>query len=478
MSMVIPSDDSRARITLALVSHTNIGKTALARTLLRRDVGQVLDREHVTEHSEAFSLVRTDDAELWLWDTPGFGDSVRLLRRLKTAQRPLWWLLQQSWDRITDRPLWSSQQAMRTVRDDTDLVLYLVSAAEPPDEAGYVASELDLLAWTERPVLLVINQAGDASPAEAAKRRAAWVAATVAWPRVQGVLDLDAFNRCWVQEGVLFSHLEAALGPQRRPLIEGLHSAWDRRNLEAFARAQEALADYLAATAQDRESLLVAKPGKTEKRKGMEALGARLAARTEGLMSTLLACHGLEGTPPSAVEKAAESFVVEGQAKLDPERSALWGGLLSGALSGLTADALTGGLSFGGGLVAGAILGALGGAGLARGYQLVRGDRLPVLRWSASALDRVAEQAVLRYLAVAHFGRARGAYREAVGAEHWQLAVRRARAAQAASWSRAIKKVQAERTSEAGSGTLCRLLDSLLRQLLREAYAQAASLLD
>jgi len=35
-------------VTLSLISHTNVGKTTLARTLLRRDVGQVLDQPHVT----------------------------------------------------------------------------------------------------------------------------------------------------------------------------------------------------------------------------------------------------------------------------------------------------------------------------------------------------------------------------------------------------------------------------------------------
>ena len=37
------------RINLSLVSHTNIGKTTLARTLLGRDIGEVADRPHVTE---------------------------------------------------------------------------------------------------------------------------------------------------------------------------------------------------------------------------------------------------------------------------------------------------------------------------------------------------------------------------------------------------------------------------------------------
>ena len=61
-------------VTLSLVSHTNVGKTTLARTLLRRDVGTVLDAPHVTEVSEAHELIAVDGARLQLWDTPGFGD--------------------------------------------------------------------------------------------------------------------------------------------------------------------------------------------------------------------------------------------------------------------------------------------------------------------------------------------------------------------------------------------------------------------
>jgi ribosome biogenesis GTPase A len=35
-------------VSLSLVSHTNVGKTTLARTLLGRDVGEVRDAPHVT----------------------------------------------------------------------------------------------------------------------------------------------------------------------------------------------------------------------------------------------------------------------------------------------------------------------------------------------------------------------------------------------------------------------------------------------
>ena len=148
-------------INLSLISHTNAGKTTLARTLLGRDVGEVRDAPHVTDMSDAYTMIDTPDGcALRLWDTPGFGDTARLLKRLKQSGNPVGWVLSQVWDRYADRPLWCGQQAMRNARDEADIVLYLVNAAESPQDAGYVALEMEILAWIGKPVILLLNQMG------------------------------------------------------------------------------------------------------------------------------------------------------------------------------------------------------------------------------------------------------------------------------------------------------------------------------
>ena len=124
---------SAAPIALSLISHTNAGKTTLARTLLQRDVGEVRDAPHVTEFSEDHLLLRTPSGdELRLWDTPGLGDSVRLVRRLQLQGHALGWFLTEVWDRWRDRSFWYTQQALRHVRDQAQVVLYLVNASESP----------------------------------------------------------------------------------------------------------------------------------------------------------------------------------------------------------------------------------------------------------------------------------------------------------------------------------------------------------
>src|SRR5262249_19610841 len=121
------------RIDISLLSHTNAGKTTLARTLLRRDIGEVGDRPHVTDTAESDVLIETPVGDrLVLWDTPGFGDSARLLKRLTQSNQPLGWFLSEVWDRFTDRPFWCGQTAVRTARDNSDVIFYVANASEQP----------------------------------------------------------------------------------------------------------------------------------------------------------------------------------------------------------------------------------------------------------------------------------------------------------------------------------------------------------
>ncbi|MFI4904341.1 MAG: GTPase domain-containing protein, partial [Burkholderiales bacterium] len=123
------ADDAKAGVTIALslISHTNAGKTTLARTLVGRDVGTVSDAQHVTQEAAVYTLLETAAGEaLLLWDTPGFGDSARLARRLAQQHHPLGWFLSEVWDRFRDRAFYLAQQAVRNVASDADVVLYLV----------------------------------------------------------------------------------------------------------------------------------------------------------------------------------------------------------------------------------------------------------------------------------------------------------------------------------------------------------------
>jgi hypothetical protein len=477
-------------VTLSLISHTNVGKTTLARTLLRREVGEVFDQAHVTEVSEEHTLIQAGDASLQLWDTPGFGDLTRLMKRLRSENEPLGWLLHQVWDRVVNRSLWCSQEAARNVKDEADVVLYLVNAAEEPEDAGYIPPELELLTWIGRPVVVLLNQVGEGGEALEAR----WREFVPRWPIVRDVLSLDAFTRCWVEEDVLFRHVAEVLGGSKREAMVVLAREWNDRNLTTFRASCEAMADYLIRTAADREAPGAAPDGddaggeggilgdltKTlkattvDRKRAMAALNDRLDQATTALMARLISEHGLYGESAAKIEQRIQDFQVKGSTPLSERSSAIAGAVVSGALGGLAADALTGGLSLGGGMIAGGILGALGGAALARGYRMVGGGDEPSVTWTPQFLDQLCRQVLLRYLAVAHFGRGRGPYRDLDRPARWSETVERALAVHEAS----LREIweSAERGTRK-TGPLTKILDSALRGVLRDGYPRAARLL-
>ncbi|MBK6981882.1 MAG: DUF3482 domain-containing protein [Betaproteobacteria bacterium] len=427
-----------ATVELTLVSHTNAGKTTLARTLLGRDVGEVRDAPHVTEIAEFHVLVETSGGDvLRLWDTPGFGDSVRLAKRLRVADNPIGWMLREVWDRYRDRPLWCSQQAVKAVRDSADVVLYIVNAAEDPRDAAYVAPEMQVLAWIGKPVILLLNQVGP--PRSASEERAEedrWRAVATPYAVVRDVLTLDAFARCWVQEDALFARVAPLLPEGKRGAMDRLVALWRARGLERFRQSMGVIAHGLLAAAADRETIdPAASPGRAARffralgfgkdtpDSGQEAAMAALAARVdEEIRATtdkLIALHGLDGAAAATVlDRLRENYATT--EPVSEGKAAAVGGIVSGAMTGLAADLAHGGLTLGAGLVTGAIVGALGGAGIARGTNLIRGVDRSTVAWSPAFLDGLVRAGLLRYLAVAHFGRGRGAYAQGEAPAFWK----------------------------------------------------------
>jgi GTPase SAR1 family protein len=215
------------RINLSLLSHTNVGKTTLARTLLRKDIGEVSDRPHVTEVAESHVLIESSVGDsLILWDTPGFGDSARVLKRLKQGEKPIGWFLTHVWDRFADRPFWCSQQAMQNARETSDVILYVVNAGEQPSSAGYIDAEMSILGWIGKPVILLLNQLGPPRENEHSQADVAqWQTHIAQYKWVEMVLPFDAFARCWVQEGTLLAHVQRLLRGERQQVFERLRDS-------------------------------------------------------------------------------------------------------------------------------------------------------------------------------------------------------------------------------------------------------------
>lgn len=416
------------RIHLSLVSHTNIGKTTLARTLLGRDIGEVADRAHVTETTDDYVLARTPEGcELILWDTPGFGNSVALAKRLEGRANPVGWFLSEVWDRVANRSLWLNQKALKHVKETSSVVLYLVNATELPDSAPYVSAEMRILEWIGKPVIVLLNQMGEPKAPEAEQADVnRWKDAMSAYPIVSSVLPMDAFARCWVQEFNLFDAISKALPGELQTTFDALREIWSRKRRAAYNASIQAITYYLEKLAKDREvteSLSIKDQIRfLGKRLGLlqnetindpidsaqTALASRAADEFCALTDKLIVINSLKGkgVRKELILRMQSTWAITSSVPLAP--AAVAGAVCSGTASGLATDLVTGGLSMGLGTLVGTVVGALGGIGLAVAYNHKKEINGILVTWSEGALLNFYTEAILLYLAVAHFGRGRG----------------------------------------------------------------------
>lgn len=75
-----------ALLNIAVVGHTNTGKTSLIRTMLRStEFGVIEDGAGTTRHVEQAAISAGNEAILNLYDTPGLEDSRALSAHIKKA---------------------------------------------------------------------------------------------------------------------------------------------------------------------------------------------------------------------------------------------------------------------------------------------------------------------------------------------------------------------------------------------------------
>ncbi|TWI70267.1 50S ribosome-binding GTPase [Pseudoduganella lurida] len=479
------SGDRNNTIELALVSHTNNGKTTLARTLLGMDVGEVRDAAHVTALSEAHTLQATEAGDrLLLWDTPGFGDSVRLMKRLAMARNPIGWFLREVVDRYRDRPFWLSQQALRAARDAADVVLYLVNSAERPEDAGYLASEMHILQWLDKPVLVLLNQMGPPRPAhKEAAEQGRWREHLRQYGVVRDVLPLDAFARCWVHERVFYEAVGRLVPEEKRAAHDRLFDSWETQNARRFHQSMAIIAQQLHDAVRDRQlvetedkgvvgaALKLVGIGKGDERKrqerAMNTLVARLNLGIGQATVCLLALHRLDASAaPTINARVSNNFVV--RAPVEKAQAALLGAIVSGAATGLSADLAAGGLTLGTGALLGGVIGALTFAGAAWGFNAGTERRIPSITLSDDFLRTLLVTNVLRYLAVAHFGRGRGNFVESEAPAFWQDEVEQAVALREPAVEALWRTLREDGAADIGPAT--QLVSDIALQVLERLY--------
>lgn len=149
---------SQDPLRIAIVGHTNAGKTSLLRTLTRNvDFGEVSDRPGTTRHAETIDL-RIDGREAVRFiDTPGLEDSVALLEYLQQLggeSRPA---KVRTFLAGPEARASFEQEAkvLRALIGEADAAMVVIDTREPV--LPKFRAEIEILTWCAKPVMPVLN---------------------------------------------------------------------------------------------------------------------------------------------------------------------------------------------------------------------------------------------------------------------------------------------------------------------------------
>ena len=150
-----------ALLNIAVVGHTNTGKTSLIRTMLRStEFGVIEDGAGTTRHVEQATISADNEAVLKLYDTPGLEDSRALfahIKKLQTKAKSLspTQILEQFIAHVTvNDPLEQEAKVIRQVLR-SDILLYIIDVREPFLEKYRL--ELEILTQVSKPIIPVFN---------------------------------------------------------------------------------------------------------------------------------------------------------------------------------------------------------------------------------------------------------------------------------------------------------------------------------
>lgn len=377
---------SDAPLRLAVVGHTNTGKTSLLRTLSRDPgFGEVQDSPGTTRHVEGVRLLIDGNTAIELFDTPGMEDGQALLDYLERLEKPGERLDGPSRiQRFLDSPesLRRFEQEARVLRKllECDAGLYVIDVRDPV--LAKHRDELAVLASCGHPLLPVLNFTR--SPDH---RIEEWRNA-LARLGLHAVVEFDTIAPPLDGEDQLYDKLALLLDSHSsmlKALKQNIAQQRQERRNDALTLVADMLLDIaalrLASSAEpaalEETAALLRRLAREREHRGIEAVLKRYNFRPADFPQHALPLQGERWDMDLFHPQALKDVGIH-----------VGKGMAAGAMAGATVDMFTAGISLGAATLIGATAGGLWqGAdklgrrllGRLRGFQEITVDD-PVLR--------------------------------------------------------------------------------------------------
>lgn len=349
-------------IQVAVVGHTNAGKTSLLRTLTRRATfGEISDRPGTTRHVEAIDLTINGASAVRFFDTPGLEDAVTLLDYMKALDD-----CPTPPDRIRaflhgPEARAAFEQEAKVLRKmlEVDAGMYVIDTREPV--LPKFRAEVEILSWCAKPVMPVLNFVRDAR-----SRKAEWLAMLAAY-NLHACVQFDAVAPFVGSERLLYHDMATLLRERRADLTRVVeHLEFQRRERQAAAR--KIVAELLVLLAAMRQPMSQEEYADASRRETfIRDFQAAVLRASRTAIDDLLAVYGFRpGDADAAVipwlDGRWEDDLFNPETLRDASRK-LGTGAAVGAAIGLAADIALAGLSLGAATAAGAAVGGLASQG-------------------------------------------------------------------------------------------------------------------
>lgn len=343
------------QLDLAIVGHANVGKTSLLRTLTHdSQFGTISDKPGTTRHVEAIRFSLPRDNKIIFYDTPGLEDSIALydyIARLNRDEPKKDGIDKLNQFLHSPAALEQFEQEAKVIRQllKSHAAIYVIDVREPV--LAKYHDELAVLAFSDKPILAVLNFTASSSPYEEDWKK------LLSRIGIHTMTPFDAVFPSISGEERLYQSLSLLIEPAREIL-----QLWQRqideqrqtRNDSANVIIAEALVDVTAyhEVAKSHNIELVSK-----------TMQDKVRAREQQAINDLLALYRFQ------IEQEADENLplIKGRFSSDlfnKEAIKLMGihlgkGMISGAAIGIGVDLMFGGITLGSAALVGATLGSL-----------------------------------------------------------------------------------------------------------------------